>query len=164
MALALLQFVAAGTSTSTNRPPERWPELGRPAGATVRDALCHRAGVPSIRPVSTNDALWDWDTMCRRRRRHRAVVDAGHQARVPRQYLRLRPGELPRRRVTGRQPGAWLAEHVAGPLGADVAWGLDAEAASAVRRRRLAVARGAAARLVAIVDIVPEHAMIASAT
>ena len=42
-----------------------WPEFawaGKEA-ATVRQALCHRAGVPAIRRPLTNDDLWDWDTM-----------------------------------------------------------------------------------------------------
>jgi len=42
-----------------------WPEfgVGGKSGATVRQALCHRAGVPAIREPLTNRDLWDWERM-----------------------------------------------------------------------------------------------------
>ena len=43
-----------------------WPEFAPVAarrGATVRHALCHRAGVPAIRERLTDDDLWDWERM-----------------------------------------------------------------------------------------------------
>ena len=42
-----------------------WPEFAQ-AGkehATIRHALCHRAGVPAIRRDLTNEDLWSWSTM-----------------------------------------------------------------------------------------------------
>ncbi len=42
-----------------------WPEFAQHGKqhATVRQALCHQAGVPAIRERLTNDDLWDWDRM-----------------------------------------------------------------------------------------------------
>ena len=65
IALRLLQLVERGRINLDDRADRWWPELlaGR-QGATVRDVLCHRAGVPAIREPLTNDALWDWRAMC----------------------------------------------------------------------------------------------------
>jgi CubicO group peptidase (beta-lactamase class C family) len=79
--------------------------------------------VPAIRAALTNDALWDWGTLA-------AAIAAtepwwppgtkhGYHSNT---YGNL-VGELARR-VTGRLPGEWLRADVAGPLGADLAWGL----------------------------------------
>jgi len=42
-----------------------WPEFGAHGkqDATLRQALCHQAGVPAIREQLTNDDLWNWDRM-----------------------------------------------------------------------------------------------------
>jgi CubicO group peptidase (beta-lactamase class C family) len=125
VALAVLQRVAAG-AIDLDAPASRyWPELraGR-EGATVRHVLCHRAGLPAIREPMTNDALWDWNAMC-------AAIAATEPWWVPgtrhayhsNTYGHL-VGELARR-VDGRMPAAWLRDEMAGPLGADLAWGLD---------------------------------------
>ena len=65
IALRVLQLVERGRINLDDRADRWWPELlaGR-QGATVRDVLCHRAGVPAIREPLTNDALWDWRAMC----------------------------------------------------------------------------------------------------
>ena len=42
-----------------------WPEFanGGKATVTLRQALCHQAGVPAIRRPLTDDDLWEWDVM-----------------------------------------------------------------------------------------------------
>ena len=42
-----------------------WPEFAASGKehATIRHALCHRAGVPAIDQTLTNDDLWSWPTM-----------------------------------------------------------------------------------------------------
>lgn len=65
VALLLLQLVAAGRAGLDDRVSSVWPEFGS-AGkseATLRHALCHRAGVPAIRKPLTNDDLWDFEEM-----------------------------------------------------------------------------------------------------
>jgi CubicO group peptidase (beta-lactamase class C family) len=125
VALAVLQLVAAGKVDLDATADRWWPELlAGQQGATVRDLLCHRAGVPAIRRPLTNDALWDWDVIATALAatepwwtpgtRHGYHVNTyGHLA-----------GELARR-VDGRLPGDWLRDEIAGPLGADLAWGLE---------------------------------------
>ena len=60
VALLALQFVDAGAIGLDDPIATVWPEFavaGKEA-ATVRHALCHRAGVPAIRERLTNDDLW----------------------------------------------------------------------------------------------------------
>lgn len=124
VALSVLQQVAAGALDLDAPASAHWPELlAGQQGATVRDALCHRAGVPAIRQPLTDDDLWSWDTMA-------AAVAAtepwwppgAHHGYHTNTYGFL-VGELSRR-VSGMQPGEWLQSQVAGPLQLDMAWGL----------------------------------------
>lgn len=125
VALGLLQLVAAGRVDIDGSAHLVWPELlAGQKGATVRDVLCHRAGVPAIRAPLTNDGLWDWAEMCR----SIAVTDPWWEPGTRHAYHSNTYGHLVgelTRRVDGRLPGTWLREEIAGPLGADLAWGLD---------------------------------------
>ena len=49
----------------TSRQDAVWPEFAAAGkgGATVRHALCHRAGVPAVHELLTNDDLWSWERM-----------------------------------------------------------------------------------------------------
>jgi CubicO group peptidase (beta-lactamase class C family) len=123
-ALQLLQLVADGRVELDAEAARWWPDLraGR-AGATVRDVLCHRAGVPAIRRPLTNDDLWDWPTMTEALAETEPWWPPGSRHAYHTNTYGFLVGELARR-VTGETPGPWLREHVAVPLGADVAWGL----------------------------------------
>ena len=65
VALLALRQVDAGRLELDAPVASVWPEFAQAGkgAATVRQALCHRAGVPAIRRPLTNDDLWDWDTM-----------------------------------------------------------------------------------------------------
>ena len=65
VALLALQLVDNGTIGLDDPIATVWPEfaVGGKQEATVRQALCHRAGVPAIRERLTNDDLWQWDRM-----------------------------------------------------------------------------------------------------
>lgn len=125
VALSLLQLAARG-HVDLDAPASRWwPEfLAGQQGATVRHVLCHRAGVPAIREPLTNDALWDWHTMCRSIAATEPWWEPGTRHAYHTNTYGHLVGELARR-IDGRLPGAWLREEIAGPLGADLAWGLD---------------------------------------
>ena len=117
VALSVLQLVADGR-LDLDAPARRWwPELL--TGATVRDALCHRAGVPAIREPLTNDDLWSWDRMCTAIAATEPWWDpsTGRHAYHTNTYGHL-VGELARR-VTGELPGTWVRR-----LGPDLHWGL----------------------------------------
>ena len=124
VALDVLQLVGSG-DLELDAPATRWwPELlaGR-QGATVREILCHRAGVPAVRRQLANRDLWEWDAMAR------AVADTepwwppGTRHAYHTNTYGFLVGELARR-VTGDTPGTWLRERIATPLDADVAWGV----------------------------------------
>jgi CubicO group peptidase (beta-lactamase class C family) len=125
VALALLQLVARGRVDLDEPASRLWPELvAGQHGATVRHVLCHRTGIPAIREPLTNDALWDWPTMCR----SIAAIDPWWEPGTRHAYHSNTYGHLVgelARRIDGRLPGTWLREEIARPLGADVAWGLD---------------------------------------
>ena len=65
VALLALELVDAGLIALDDPVARVWPEFGAEGkeGATLRHALCHRAGVPALRVPLTNDDLWDWDRM-----------------------------------------------------------------------------------------------------
>ena len=65
VALLALQLVDDGVLRLDDPVASVWPEFAAAGkeGATVRHALCHRAGVPAIRHPLTNDDLWDFATM-----------------------------------------------------------------------------------------------------
>lgn len=125
IALAVLRCVSAGALDLDEPAARWWPELtaGR-RGATVRDLLCHRAGVPAIRQRLTNDALWDWDVMCAAIASTEPWWTPGTRHGYHSNTYGYLAGEMARR-ITGRLPGTWLRDDIAGPLGADMAWGLD---------------------------------------
>ena len=124
VALSVLQLVASGDLRLDEPASKWWPELrvGQ-QGATVRDVLCHRAGVPAIRQPLSNEDLWNWDTMAA------AVADTepwwppGSRHGYHTNTYGFLVGELARR-VTGQLPAEWLGSSVATPLEADLAWAL----------------------------------------
>ena len=124
VALAALQLVATGELQLDELASRWWPELlAGQHGATVRDVLCHRAGVPAIRQPLTNEALWEWNTMTGAVAATEPWWPPGTKHGYHVNTYGFLVGELARRR-TGRLPGEWLAAEVAGPLGADLIWGL----------------------------------------
>jgi CubicO group peptidase (beta-lactamase class C family) len=124
VALAVLQLVEAG-DLQLDEPASRWwPELvAGQQGATVRDVLCHRAGVPAIRQPLTNEVLWDWTKLSTALAATEPWWTPGTKHGYHPNTYGFLAGEL-LRRVTGRLPGEWLRSDVAGPLGLDLAWGL----------------------------------------
>jgi CubicO group peptidase (beta-lactamase class C family) len=104
-----------------------WPEFahGDKGMATLRHALCHRAGVPAIRQPLTDADLWEWDRMV-------AALAASDPWWVPgtrhayhtNTYGHL-IGEVVRR-VGGATCGDSLRA-LAGSLGADVWFGVPRE-------------------------------------
>jgi CubicO group peptidase (beta-lactamase class C family) len=120
----VLQLVDAGLVGLDDPVASVWPEFaaGGKSAATVRHALCHRAGVPAIRRPLTDDDLWEWETMTGAL----AATDAWWEPGTRHAYHTNTYGHLLGeivRRVSGGMPGERLAE-LAGPLGADIWFGL----------------------------------------
>jgi len=101
-----------------------WPEFaaGDKHAATLRHALCHRAGVPAIRPALTDDDLWDWARMTSALAATGAWWEPGARHAYHTNTYGHLVGEIVRR-VGGDTCGRQLAALV-GPLGADVVVGL----------------------------------------
>lgn len=126
LALLALQLVDGGRLALDQPVADVWPEFaaGGKAGASVAHALSHRAGVPAIRELLTDEDLFDWERMA-------AAVAATEAWWVPGERVAYHSntfghlvGELVRR-ASGRMPGDRLRA-VAGPLGADVWFGVPA--------------------------------------
>ena len=127
LGLLLLRLVDDGHVGLDDPIASVWPEFAAAGkeGATIRHALCHRAGVPAIREPLTDDDLFDWDRMT-------SALAATEPWWVPGErhayhtntYGHL-VGELVHR-VGGSMPGAALRT-VAEPLGADVWFGVPPE-------------------------------------
>jgi CubicO group peptidase (beta-lactamase class C family) len=123
VALLALQLVDDGLLGLDDPIASVWPEFaaGGKAGATVRHALCHRAGVPAIREPLTNDDLWDWSRMTTALAATEAWWEPGARHVYHTNTYGHLVGEIVRR-VTGEMPGTRLRA-VADPLGADVWFG-----------------------------------------
>ena len=124
VALSVLQQVATGRVDLDAAADGWWPGLiAGQRGATVRHALSHQAGVPAIREPLTNDDLWVWDRMAAAVAGTEPWWEPGTRHAYHTNTYGHLVGELGRR-LTGLLPGDWLRTTVAGPLGADVHWGV----------------------------------------
>jgi CubicO group peptidase (beta-lactamase class C family) len=124
LALLTLQLVDDGRLSLDQPIADAWPEfaVGGKAAATVAHALTHRAGVPAIREVLTDNDLFDWERMT-------GALAATGAWWVPGERLAYHVntfghlvGELVHR-AGGQMPGERLRS-VAEPLGADVWFGV----------------------------------------
>ncbi len=134
LALLALREVEAGRIGLDDPVAAHWPAFAAAGkgATTVRHALAHRAGVPAIREPLVDDDLWDFDRMCDAVAATAPWWEPGERhAYHTNTYGHLVGGLL--RHATGDLPGTLLAR-VAGPLDADVHWGLaDADLARCAR-------------------------------
>ena len=120
LALLALQLVDGGRMALDDPVPTVWPEFGAAGkeGATLRHALCHRAGVPAIREPLTNEDLWDWHRMTGALAATEPWWEPGTRHAYHTNTYGHLIGEVVRR-LSGEGCGRRLAA-VAEPLGADV--------------------------------------------
>ena len=124
VALLLLQLVDRGEAELDDPVASMWPEFGAKGkgGVTIRQALCHQAGVPAIREPLTNDDLWQWDRMTTALAATEPWWTAGARHAYHTNTFGHLIGELVHR-GTGRLPGECLRSVIA-PLEADMWFGL----------------------------------------
>jgi CubicO group peptidase (beta-lactamase class C family) len=124
VALLALRLIDAGLVGLDDPVASVWPEfgVGGKAEATIRHALCHRAGVPAIRRLLTNEDLWNWDTMTGALAATEAWWEPGTRHVYHTNTYGHLVGEIVRR-VGGASSGEQLRALVA-PLGADIHFGL----------------------------------------
>jgi CubicO group peptidase (beta-lactamase class C family) len=105
-----------------------WPEFAQ-AGKDklpVRYLLSHRAGMAAVRKPLDDDALFNWNKMTTALAEQEPWWEPG----TKHGYHALTFGHLVGeviRRITGKTPGTYLREEIAGPLGLDLHIGLDAK-------------------------------------
>ncbi len=118
-----LQLVDAGLIDLDDPIASIWPEFGTAGkeSATIRQALCHRAGVPAIREPLLTDDLWHWERMTAALARTEAWWEPGTRHAYHTNTFGHLIGEIVRR-VTNDMPSDRLRS-VVGPLGADVFFG-----------------------------------------
>jgi CubicO group peptidase (beta-lactamase class C family) len=125
MAVAVARLVDQGRLSYEDRVADHWPEFaqGGKAEITVGQAMSHQAGLPGFaEPTGLDDQL-DWEGCVGRLERQAPAWPPGEASSYHAMTFGWLAGELVRR-VTGRSPGAFLAEEIAGPLGADLHIGL----------------------------------------
>ncbi len=124
-AVAVLQLVAEGKLELDAPVARYWPEFAQAgkAGITVRQFLCHRAGLPALREQLPPEALYDWQAMTAALAGETPWWTPGAEhGYAPITYGWL-IGEVIRR-VDGREPGAAIVARTAAPLGLDFHIGL----------------------------------------
>lgn len=124
-AVAVLQLAAEGKLALDAPVARYWPEFAAngKASITVRQLLCHRAGLPALRELLPAEALYDWPVMTAALAQERPWWEPG----TAHGYAAITYGWLLGeviRRVDGRSPGRAIVERVVAPLGLDFHIGL----------------------------------------
>jgi CubicO group peptidase (beta-lactamase class C family) len=124
-AFCLHQLVEEG-KVDLDAPVARyWPEFAA-AGkgeVPVRWLLSHRVGLPALKKLLPNEALYDWDAMTSALAAETPWWKPGERHGYHAVTFGWLVGEVVRR-VTGKSVGSVFRERIAGPLGADFWIGL----------------------------------------
>jgi CubicO group peptidase (beta-lactamase class C family) len=128
-AVAALQLVDEGKLRLDEPVARLWPEFAQAdkAAITLRQLLCHQAGLPALRHMLPADALYNWTVMTDALAAEQPwwTPGQGHgYAAITYGWL---VGEM-LRRADGRGPGESIAARIARPLGLDFHVGLADEA------------------------------------
>jgi CubicO group peptidase (beta-lactamase class C family) len=127
LALLVARSVGRGELDVDRPVAQHWPEFavaGKRA-VTLRELVSHQAGLPAVRRRLPPGAMLDHDTMAVALAAETPWWPPGTAHGYHTNTYGFLVGEV-LRRVTGRSPGALLRAEIAGPLGADVHWGLPA--------------------------------------
>jgi CubicO group peptidase (beta-lactamase class C family) len=124
-AVAALQLVDEGKLHLDKPVADIWPEFAAAdkGRITLRQLLCHQAGLPALREMLPAQALYDWQAMT-------AALAAEQPWWTPGEghgYAALTYGWLVGemiRRADGRRPGESIAARISRPLGLDFHVGL----------------------------------------
>ena len=124
-AVTALQLVAEGKLQLDAPVANYWPEFAAAGkhNITLRQLLCHKAGLPALRDILPAEALYDWPLMTTALAAETPWWTPGEgHGYAPITYGWL-IGELIRR-IEGRGPGESIAARIAKPLGLDFHVGL----------------------------------------
>jgi CubicO group peptidase (beta-lactamase class C family) len=119
-ALCLLVLVDRGLVDLDLPVSYYWPEFaeGDKDFITVRQILSHQAGLPAVREILPDGAMYDWQRMTATLAREKPWWEPGARHGYHINTFGFLVGEIIRR-VVGAGPGRFLREDVAGPLDAD---------------------------------------------
>ncbi len=124
-AIALARLVDTGKVDYASPVAAYWPEFAQAGKAdiTVAQLVSHQAGLPGfVDPTPLSD-FYDWETVTGRLAAQAPIWEPGTKNSYHAMTYGFLAGEIIRR-VSGRSVGRFLAEEIAGPLGADVHIGL----------------------------------------
>lgn len=124
-AVTALQLVGEGKLHLDEPVAHLWPEFAAAGkeNITLRQLLCHQAGLPALRYLMPAEALYDWQSMTDALAAEEPWWTPGHghgYAAITYGWL---VGEL-LRRADGRGPGESIVARIARPLGLDFHVGL----------------------------------------
>lgn len=158
--VAVLQLVERG-QLDLDAPLARWwPEFAAAgkASLSLRQVLCHRAGLPAIRTPLPAEALYDGALLSRTLAAQAPWWEPGTAQGYAAMSYGWLLGEL-LVRVTGESPGTAILRRIAWPLGLDVHLGLDKQALERVaflHRGRNDFGDEAAQRLMRVIQSEPD--------
>jgi len=121
IALAALLLVERGLVGLDDPVTRHWPQFK--TAASVRQVLTHTAGLPTFSVPRDASAWQDWELLCGDLANAEPEWPPGTVAAEHAFTYGHLLGELVRR-VTGREPGAFVAEEIARPWGLDLGFGL----------------------------------------
>lgn len=124
-ALCAQRLVSEGTLDLDAPVAKYWPEFAQAGKAElpVRWLLGHRSGLPAVKNILPNEALYDWNAMTAALAAQEPWWTPGSAHGYHAVTFGWLVGEVVRR-VTGKSLGTYFREHVAEPLGADFHVGL----------------------------------------
>ncbi|TRX75767.1 serine hydrolase domain-containing protein [Pseudomonas mangiferae] len=125
-AVTVLQLASEGKLDLDAPMAARWPAFAAAGKSriTLRQVLCHQAGLPAIAAPLPAEALYDWQAMIHALEQQAPWWTPGDgQGYAPLTYGWL-VGEMIRL-ASGRGPGEAIVARIAAPLGLDLHIGLD---------------------------------------
>jgi CubicO group peptidase (beta-lactamase class C family) len=124
-ATALAVLVDRGLVAYEDKVASVWPEFGQAGkeATTIAHVLSHQAGLPGFVEPTTPKDLFDFAACAGKLERQAPAWTPGEATSYHAMTYGWLAGEIIRR-VSGNSPGAFLAEAVTGPLGADIFVGL----------------------------------------
>lgn len=124
-AIALARLVDQGLIDYAAPVASYWPEFaeGGKAAVTVSQLLSHQAGLPGFVAPTPLEDFYDWTKVTSRLAAQAPMWEPGTKNSYHAMTYGFLAGELIRR-VSGKSPGTFLADEIAGPLEADVHIGL----------------------------------------
>jgi CubicO group peptidase (beta-lactamase class C family) len=134
LALAMLHGIDRGLLDVDAPVAKYWPEFAANGKGSVRikHLLTHTSGLPAPTVKVPDEALYDWAAMIDALERSTLWWEPGTRCGYHAATFGWLNGELVRR-ISGQSVGQYLRDHIAGPIGADVAIGLtDSEQARTV--------------------------------